>query len=328
LAVVIVVGASGMNYNILAAIFGDGTGKIGDILGEIITFVVLVVLVAGIGIMTLHMMKTLNNEQRFHTNFSIEEFREMRKAAGKSENSSEAENQQCRDLLQQTFECWTVIDNEGGQETRLPKTMKEVSDAKKFLVQVIDIAPTDSEIVKDFLNYAAVVKEKTERQFDGSGMLLGLAALVVIAFLVMAIVTSFSAGASGIFAFIMMLMAIVIIWGVPSGLYFLACRTPFYMLEMRKDRKPSRFKLVNTIIAIIFGAGMAGITFRDNTTWYNVYADGRKEYDAGMNLTWMGVKLGIRAFFAFCVLFLLFCISLSIILWAFINYLRNYVIYK
>jgi len=281
------------------------------------------------GAMTYHMMITLNQELRFKTDYSVAKFREIRIAAGKSEQSTDEENQECADLLDQMYECWTDVEHENGQELHYPKSMKEIATARKLLVKVIDIAPTDSNVVDLFVNYAQIVKEKTDREFDGSGMLLGLSAVMALGILVLMIM-SISSGGGNLLQMIFSAALPLLMWGVPCGIYFLACRTPGFMLEFRKNKKPSRFKFVNTIIAIIFGVGVAGLKMDlgGGTTWYTVYSDGRKEYDTGMNMMQLFLNLGIKAFIALCVLFLLFIISLSVILWAFINYLRNYVLFK
>ena len=300
----------------------------GEIPGILISFVLGMAFLFGLGAMIFHMMKTLNEELRFKTDYSVEKFQELRIAAGKGSGSSAEEDQKCIELLDQMVDSWTDVETENGQNMHYPKNMKEIVKARKLLVQVIAVAPTDRAIVDRFVNYAQIVKEKTDRQFDGSGLLLGLSAIMSLGVIIMGIVGV--SGGGGIGALIGTLLVAFILWGIPCGIYFLACRTPGFMLEFRKDKKPSRFKLVNAVIAIVFGAGLAGLAANTggNTKWYTVFSDGRRERDYGMEMNSMMMSLAIKGFLVFCVLMILFFISLSVVLWAFINYLRNYVIFK
>jgi hypothetical protein len=294
--------------------------SIGDAVGMLVSTVVILGFIA----MTYHMMKALSMELKFKTEFSVDSFKEMRIKSGKSENSTEEENQMCLEILQQAVECWTIIENENGRDIHYPNSMKEITAAKKLLVKIIDIAPTDNGIVDDFCNSAAVIKDNTNREFDGSGLLLLLAAIMFVGVNILFILSG------GFRAIIGGIILSSILWGVPAAMYFLACRTPRFMINSRKEKKPSRFKLVNAIIAIIFGAGAAGLmaSMGTNTTWYKVFSDGRREVDHEMQFYQLMFALGIKAFILFLILFALFIISMSVVLWAFINYLRNYVIYK
>jgi hypothetical protein len=274
------------------------------------------------------MMTTLKQELRFKTDYNVEKFKELRTAAGKSVESTDEENQQCYGLMDQMVDCWTDIEHEDGQEMHYPKNMKEIVKARKLLVQVIDIAPTDQKVVDTFVHYAEILKSKTDRQFDGSGMLLALASGVALIILIMGIAALIGSGYFG--GFIVAVLAAVLFFLAPCGIYFLACRTPGFMLEVRQNKKPSRFKFVNVVVMILFGAGIAGLkaNLGENDKWYKVYSDGSKERDWETEGQMAMMALAIKGFIVCMILMVLFMIAMSVLFWAFINYLRNYVIFK
>jgi hypothetical protein len=288
----------------------------------------MLVLLLGLAAMIYHMMITLKQELRFKTNYTVEKFKELRAAAGKSGESTDEENRQCYDLMDQMVNCWTDIEYECGQELHYPKNMKEIGKARKLLVQIIDIAPTDKKVVDTFVHYAEILKSKTDREFDGSGLLLALASGVALIILIMGIAGL--AGGGGFGVFIVAVIAAVLFFLAPCGIYFLACRTPGFMLEVRKNKKPSRFKFVNVVVMILFGAGIAGLkaNLGGSDKWYKVYSDGRRERDWETEGQMAMISLAIKGFILCMILVVLFMIAASVILWAFINYLRNYVIFK
>jgi len=328
IAAVTLLAVVGSIASIISIIAEGGEGVVGRVFSSFGALIVMAVLLLALAAMIYHMMTTLKQELRFKTDYTVEKFKEIRAAAGKPSESTEDENKQCNDLLEQMVDCWTDIENENGQDWHYPKNMKEITKARKLLVQVIDIAPTDKKVVDTFVHYAEILKSKTDREFDGSGLLLALASGVALIIIIMGIAGLVSGGGFGIF--IAAVLAAVLFFLAPCGIYFLACRTPGFMLEFRKNKKPSRFKVVNTIVMILFGAGMAGLkaNLGENDKWFKVYADGRRERDwetEGQNLM---IALAIKGFIACMILMILFMIATSVILWALVNYLRNYVIYK
>ena len=313
--------------SIIKIIADGGEGVVGRVFSSFGGLLVMLVLLLALAAMIYHMMITLKQELRFKTDYTVEKFRELRAAAGKSGESTEEENRQCYDLMDQMVNCWTDIEQENGQDWHYPKNMKEITKARKLLIQVVDIAPTDKKIVDNFVHYAEIVKSKTDREFDGSGMLLALASGVALIIIIMGIV-GLAGGSFG--TFMMAVIAAVLFFLAPCGIYFLACRTPGFMLEVRKNKKPSRFKFVNVVVMILFGAGIAGLkaNLGGNDKWYKVYSNGRKERDWETEGQMAMMALAIKGFILCMILMVLFMIATSVILWAFINYLRNYVIYK
>ncbi|MDR3020112.1 MAG: hypothetical protein LBU66_04335, partial [Treponema sp.] len=256
--------------SIIQTIAGGGEGVVGRVFSEFGTLLIMLVLLLALAAMIYHMMITLNQELRFKTEYTVEKFKELRAAAGKSGESTNEENQQCYDLMDQMVDCWTDIEKEDGQEWHYPKNMKEITKARKLLVQIIDIAPTEKKVVDSFVRYAEILKSKTDRQFDGSGMLLALASGVALIIIIMGIAGL--AGGGGLGVFIVAVLAAVLFFLAPCGVYFLACRTPGFMLEVRKNKKPSRFKFVNVVVMILFGAGIAGLKadLGGSDKWYKV----------------------------------------------------------
>jgi len=314
--------------SIISIIAAGGEGVVGRIFSQFGTLIVAVIMLLALAAMIYHMMVTLQQELRFKTDYTVDKFKDLRTTAGKSNESSEEENRQCYDLMDQMVNTWTDIEHENGQDWHYPKNMKEIVKARKLLVQVIDIAPTDQKVVDSFVHYAEILKSKTDREFDGSGLLLALASGVALVLIILGIVAL--AGGAGLLGLIGPVIAAVLLFLAPCGIYFLACRTPGFMLEVRKNKKPSRFKFVNVVVMILFGAGMAGLkaNLGGNTQWFKVYADGRKERDWETEGQMALIGLAIKGFIVCMILMILFMIASSVILWAFINYLRNYVIFK
>jgi uncharacterized membrane protein len=328
IAVVTLLVVLGSITSVITTIAEGGEGVVGRVFSSFGSLIIMLVLLLALAAMIYHMMITLNQELRFKTGYNVEKFKELRAAAGKSNESTNEENQQCYDLMDQMVNCWTDIEHEDGQDWHYPKNMKEIAKARKLLVQVIDIAPTDKKVVDTFVRYAEILKSKTDREFDGSGLLLALASGVALFIIIMGIAGL--AGGGGFGVFIAAVLAAVLFFLAPCGIYFLACRTPGFMLEVRKSKKPSRFKFVNVVVMILFGAGIAGLKadLGGSTKWYKVYSDGSKTRDWETEGQMAMMALAIKGFILCMILVVLFLIATSVILWAFINYLRNYVIYK
>jgi hypothetical protein len=323
--------------SIFVNIFNGSSIKtiLGEFFGGIISAAVLV----GFLFMIRHILTTLSQEDKFKIDYSLESFREQRLAAGESENSSEEENEKCRELLQQMRECWTDTETTDGETYYKPNTMKEINTSKKLVLEVIGIAPTNPEIVDDLTYFSGALKTNTDRHFDGSTFLLGLTSTVVLGFLALIIsqaVATIGYGdiVQGITTIIGGLILSAVIWGVPVGIYFLACRAPYFLAVRRKPPFITRVPFLKTVIPFVIGVAFTvlGINLGENTKWYNVYSDGRKERDYSMEFNNVLISLFLKAviigFFLMVVFFAILFLSLSVILWALVNFLRNYVIYK
>ena len=249
-----------------------------------------------------HMVYTLIKAKQFSgQNYSLEFFRSYRQEKGMPPESTEDENEKCADLLDAAFLTWTHIEtNEDGNELRKPNKMKEILASGELLRQVVEIAPTDPEIVTTLNQYKEVVTSNEARSFDGSKKLVGLGFVVAI------LLSLISMDAMGSFfgAFFTIGMWFV----VPTIVYIISSYTPQFLIDKRAERGGGN--AATGFVAIAMGVLGGGYTIRTR------YTDGSTEDDnSGHFVAW---ALGF---------ILMVIIAITISIWSFINYLRNYVLF-
>jgi len=278
------------------------TGKVmsgnNDLLGKAIGILILVGIVFMIG----HMLYSIYKAFRFNKNFAVSSFKEARQIAGKNEESSEEENEQCNELLNQIFYTWSNIDevDNDGNEYRKPKKMKEIKKSGILLQQIVEIAPTDHEIVKRLNQYKEVVRTNEKRSFDGSWKLIILGSILS---LVVGLIAK-----TETHGFIMATITEGAFFWVPTLLYFTSSLTPVFLIEKRTNRGGGNMSSGLVVLALtVIGSGQT-IRYR--------YSDGSHEDDNTSHFIALIIGAAI-----------LVAVALTISFWAIFNYLRNYVLY-
>jgi hypothetical protein len=249
-----------------------------------------------------HMLYVLFRTKRFaDQEYSREYFLEYRKEKNMPEESSGEENEKCDDLLGEVFLTWTHIEeDEEGNELRKPKKMKEIIKSGAILDEVIRIAPTHASLIETLNEYKEVIASNEKRSFDGSKKLIGLGVGVAI------LMSLISMDAMG--GFMKAFFSIGMYFIVPSLIYIVSSYTPQFLIDKRAQRGGGN---VSTgLVAVAMGILGSGVTVRTH------YTDGTHEDDnSGHMIAWV---LG---------LIMMVIVAFTIIIWSFINYLRNYVLY-
>lgn len=264
--------------------------KANDILNIIVSIIVLLSYVA----IAVHMVYVNFRGARYKTVFTVEGMKAERVAQGKPEEMSDDEYAQAANLLDGVFETWTVVDkDEEGGDIRQPMKMKQIKSSVILLDQAIALQPTDQEVIERINELTEVINTNEKRYFDGSKPLVWLGGIVGI-----------------IFCFMMPSYGVLTL--ISTGAYILASRTPAFLIQKRAKRGGGNIH--NGIIAGIFGLMAGAKTVR---TVYK-FSDGHKEYEDDHSQHWIALVFGLA---------LLAFVAMMMALWAFINYIRNYVLY-
>ncbi|WP_300729547.1 hypothetical protein [uncultured Bacteroides sp.] len=221
--------------------------------------------------------------------------RNERAAAGKPSDSSEEENARCFELLENAFNTWTLTEScEDGNEYRQPTKMKQINESSLKLNEAIAILPTDEDLIGRINDLTNVININEARAFDGSKILVWLGVIVAVLF-------GFLMGAKPCISMI-----------IATGLYIVASYTPQFLIEKRALRGGGNIHngIFAGVVAMIAGAR----TIRTVTKW----SDGTKTVEDDHSEHWIAWVLGIV---------ILITLAAFMILWSFINYLRNYVLF-
>jgi hypothetical protein len=264
--------------------------------------IIIAVLVLGGALFAIgHMVYLIFKSKRFNTAFSVDGFKQKRTESGKESESTEEENNQCYELLNAAFDCWTNIEkDESGIEYRKPKKMKEIVKSAEYLQQVVDIAPTNQDIIDTLNEYGLVVSSNEKRSFDGSWKLIILG-------IVISVLMSMITKNNGQGFFISLITHGIYFW-LPVIVYYVSSLTPQFLIEKRANRGGGN--LSTGLVAVVLAVLASGRTVRTH------YTDGTHEDDNSSHV----IALVLGAILAFIIAF-------TIIFWAALNYLRNYVLY-
>lgn len=267
-------------------------------------WVLIILIAAGVLFMIAHMIYTLIKTKRFaETDHDIDYFKSKRIEQGKTEESSEEENEECGELLDNIYQTWSyIVEDEDGYEYRRPNKMKEIINTEKLMEQVAEIAPTDPEIVNVFRKYKEVISSNKKRSFDGSKKIIYLGLGIAILF---SIAISSSVPDQGFFS---ILITFGLLFIIPVGVYYLASYTPQFLIEKRANRGGGNVS--SGLVAMALAVMGSGYTVRYR------YDDGTTEDDNSAH--------GTALFFGIIIMLI---IAFTIIIWAVLNYLRNYVLF-
>jgi uncharacterized membrane protein len=261
-----------------------------------------ILIVCVVVFMIVHMVYILVKSRQFaKQDYNVDFFKSFRLEKGMPAESSEQDNERCVELLGEAFETWTNIEpDEEGNEYRKPKKMNEIIKSGAFLQQIIAIAPTDEEIITNFNEYKEVVCTNEARSFDGSWKLVGLgvAVAVIISLMMMS-------NYSGFFA---AFFSVGLIFLIPTLIYIVSSYTPQFLIEKRAKRGGGNVS--SGIVAMALGVLGGGYTIRTK------YSDGSSEDDSSPHF--IALFLGV---------ILMVIVAMTIGIWAFVNYLRNFVLF-
>lgn len=229
------------------------------------------------------------------------------KAKNLSDNEVFDNNNNAVKLVNDAYDNWTVVQDDGTNQLRLPTKYKQMVATYKALEQARKLEPSEKNVVDELNYYGKTYNDLSKRKFYGNKVLIGAALIVPIAY---GLIMSKDMTQSSV--------NLIIILMLPIVSYILANLAPTYLVANRKNRFHGVF---GGIFAAILGIGSAAMAkeYYNEITWKN----GSKtvEYDTASNM--MSLIFGLLMF----VLAILASVILVGIA-AIISFLRNYVFYK
>lgn len=218
-----------------------------------------------------------------------------RAAAGRPAEETEEEKNQVLDLLETERLSWTPLYDEDDSRVITKKSMIDSSAAT--IEKIKEIAPTDQETIDVVNSFIDIMKTSRKREFDGSKLLVTL----------------------------LVIFCILMVWGmgwksipffVFGGVaYILSCMKPTFMLYDRDIKGKTGRGALNWLLGGVFGMIAGAQTIRTTTHW----SDGSTTTDDDHTQHFIAWAIGI----------IVIVIMLSLMLvWAAVNYLRNYVFYR
>lgn len=246
-----------------------------------------------------HMIWHIYFKETVPGNFSVEAFKAKRKEENRPEEATPEENTQADSYMAEAFNLWTVTGKDDQGETYLPLSIKAIKSTSEAIKKAMDLAPTDPDIVTSMNKIAEITDDMMKRKFKGSKTYVILTLVVSLLFWIFGDVMGYF--------FLNVLL---------SAIYILSCMKPKFMI-IRLEMKGPTYK--HSFMTRVFG-GLAGMvasatTYKTITTW----SDGSKTTSTDDSETWIAMVI------SFIIMMLLIYIMIVI---AFINYLRNYIIYK
>ena len=263
--------------------------KLGLFIGEFVALL----LIAGLPLFCIvHMFIVIFKTRQLKNAITVEQMTASRLKKGMSENSNQEGNVLCYELIAQATQCFTLEEtNEDGRKTVYPKNLKEVRCMQKFVEEAGKLLPTDVETLQVLNEHREVVYKKSKRNFNGSHKLLWLSGFVSLTL-----------------CFFVLPMGIM--FALYTGVYYLASCVPEYMIAKKEQHGGGGGWFTGMLVASGLGVLGNGYTVRTR------YSDSTTEDDNSAHFLAQASGLAI-----------LFMIACTIIIWATISYLRNYVLY-
>jgi hypothetical protein len=247
------------------------------------------------------LMKTKRVEQ-----VTKEEIISRRKLANKSEMASETENKQADAYLTEIYSSWKVVSEPGEQELRAPVTITQIRKSLELHAKAVAVMPTADNLIEDMNGMANVLNTQQERSFAGSWKLIIVAIIACIITYLMS--KSFDPGLWGWLKHY---------WFMPVGiiLYYFASLAPFYLIKKRSSWFKGK-NIHNVLLATVLGIFLATPA---TETFVSTWSDGSKTKSEEFN----------PMFFVMLIItfMLILVLGFMTIIFAGINFLRNYVAY-
>ncbi|MCX6288047.1 MAG: hypothetical protein NTY96_13125 [Bacteroidetes bacterium] len=237
---------------------------------------------------------------------SKEEFINLRKQANRSELATDEENQQALAYINEAYSSWKIVSEPGEEEMRSPVTMSQLKKTRELHTIAAKVMPTDDKVVDRFNTMGSVINRSETRSFSGSWKLIIVA--IIATFITYLMTKSFDPG------FWHWLKGF---WWMPLGivLYYFASLAPAFL----QDKRSRWFKgknIHNVLIGTIMGLFLATPA---TETWVTKWSDGSKTKSEEFNPVFF-----VMLFLTFMLIMLL---GFLIIIFAGLNFIRNYLIY-
>lgn len=242
-----------------------------------------------------HMVYELWIRQNPFKHISVEEMKVIRASEGAPEHMTDAEFDACREVLMHITDDWTPIPNTDDEV--IITTRAQMKKAEEMIAQVKGYRPTDANLVDATNEMCDAIDQFRKREFTGSKTLM----------VILVLVGAFAIWQAG--------------WGMlpffifNAVTYVLASMTPTFMV-LRRELKGKNS--AGCLSAILGGAAsmIAGAqTVRTVTKW----SDGTTTTDDDHSEHYIAWILAIVVAVT---------LALLMFIWAVVNYLRNYVIFR
>lgn len=259
--------------------------------------IIVAVLVFGGALWMLgHMIYILFIRKKLRTDWTADEFRQMRQAQGLPLESSDEENSAIIDMMSTQVDQWLEWKDENGDDCSLPLERSVVKGTAEAIENSWAYLPTDEEIVEHLNDTADVVNEMRKRTTCMSKTL-------VVVLWIAVVIMGFGAGNWG---------AAITFGLVYTAVYWMASMKPNYVLIKKELEGKEESSFLSGILGGVFGAVAAAPTYRTVTKW----SDGSTTTDDDHSPTLFAF---ILALFVTVVLVVLMPVFSAV------NYLRNYV---
>lgn len=266
----------------------DSKDSIWDTVLSIVLFVAMLA-------MFVHMAVVLIKGKRYKVVFTPEQVADARKVAEKPSESSPKEDEEVEELLEKAYLCWSEAEpDEEGNEMRQPTSRKQIKTSCSYLDQAIALQTTDPDLLSRLNDLTNVINLNEKRIFDGSKVLVWLG------------------GIFGVLSFFLFDVGLAFSILFSTGVYIIASRTPLFLVLKRQKRGGGNIHngIVGGVLAMIAGAKTVRTIYK--------FDDGTRAYKDDHSQHWIALVLG---------LIILVMLAVTMIFWAILNYLRNYIIY-
>ena len=274
--------------------------KVQNVIEGIIGTLIILAFIA----MIIHMILILLRERDGKLQkVSVEIEKTTRREAGLPEQMTDAEIGAISDSLDRVYRNWPEDKNK--PEDHYPRSKQDIQNGMDAVQQAIDSKPTDPDLVEKINAWVDMMNEYNSRVFTGNKVFIVLNGLLLALFVYLAI----SDGGSGEW-----LMPFILAFVL--GGYILSAYEPTFITLKKEMRKGGRGK---GFLGYILGSLAMGVATAKTYKTITTYEDGHKETSTDNSETW--IRLVIALIVSVILVMLTF-------VFAFYNYLRNYVLYK
>jgi len=224
-----------------------------------------------------------------------EEMAALRSATGRPEEMTDDEINQVLDLLEQERISWTPLHDK--DDSRIITTKAMIDSCMQTVDKIKVLAPTETETIGAVNSFIDIMHDSYKREFTGSKLLVG----ILVVFLAI-MIYNFGWGSAPFF----------ILSGVT---YIMSAMTPNFMSYRRELKGKNGPGALNWLLGGVFAVIGSAQTIRYTTKW----SDGTTTHEDDNSQHYAAWAIGFIV-----IMLLLFCL----LIWAAVNYLRNYVFYR
>lgn len=224
-----------------------------------------------------------------------EEMTARRSANGRPTEMTTDEINQVLDLLEQERLTWTPLHDK--EDSRIITTKAMIASSADTVEKIKELAPTETETIGAVNSFIDIMHDSYKREFTGSKLLIGILVLFL-AFMI------YNVGWHTAPFFVL------------SGVtYIMSAMTPNFMSYRRELKGKNGPGALNWLLGGVFAFIGSAQTIRYTTKW----SDGTTTHEDDNSQHYITWAIGLIV-----MLILLFCL----LIWAAVNYLRNYVFYR